>query len=171
MSKKSELKAHTDFVLPTSVMDKQDVARLVEEFEGVDATMNSDRVRARFRKTSPQIPAMSDQLTEFIEKNEIDIEDAKVRTQLVKQLRSMKDAVPVVHMTFATETDPESIEHIVAWLRETVDPQAVISVGLQPSLVAGVYVRTANHIFDLSIRGKLKEQRGALEKELGAVRG
>ncbi len=171
MSKKSELKTNSEFLLPASIIDKQDAARLVEEMERVDSTMTSDKVRARFRKGKAEAPVLSEHLTAFLDINQLDIADSKKRTQLVKQLRAMKDSLPVVHMTFATEADPESLQHIVAWLRETVDPQAVISVGLQPSLVAGVYLRTANHVFDLSIRGKLKAQRGALEKELGAVRG
>ncbi|MGH7218495.1 MAG: F0F1 ATP synthase subunit delta [Candidatus Microsaccharimonas sp.] len=171
MSKRSELKTQSEFLLPASVIDKQDAARLVEEMERVDSVMTSDKVRARFRKNVAETPALSEHLTAFLEMNHLAITESKVRTQLVKQLRTMKDTLPVVHMTFATEADPESLQHIVAWLRETVHPQAVVSVGLQPSLVAGVYLRTANHVFDLSIRGKLKAQRGALEKELGAVRG
>lgn len=171
MSKKSELKAQSEFLLPASIIDKQDAARLVEEMERIDSIMTSDKVRDRFRKNTTETPALSEQLSAFLELNHLTITESKVRTQLVKQLRTMKDTLPVVHMTFATDADPESLQHIVAWLRETVHPQAVVSVGLQPSLVAGVYLRTANHVFDLSIRGKLKAQRGALEKELGAVRG
>ena len=83
----------------------------------------------------------------------------------------MKDKVPVIHMTFAVQADPTSLQQIVQWLRSSVHPQVVISVGLQPSLVAGVYMRTPNHVRDLSLRTLLTGQHEVLVKELEALRG
>ena len=74
-------------------------------------------------------------------------------------------------MTFAVSADRESLSQIAHWLRESVHPQAVISVGMQPALVAGVYMRTPNKVFDLSLRGALSGQHGALVKELETYRG
>jgi F0F1-type ATP synthase delta subunit len=74
-------------------------------------------------------------------------------------------------MTFAVTADPESLQQLALWLRTTINPQAVIAVGLQPSLVAGVYLRTPNHVHDLSLRAMLKNGRGLLVEELGALRG
>jgi F0F1-type ATP synthase delta subunit len=63
------------------------------------------------------------------------------------------------------------LQELIAWLRSSVHPQAVISVGLQPALVAGVYLRTPNHVHDLSMRAVLKKSRGLLTKELEALHG
>jgi F0F1-type ATP synthase delta subunit len=52
-----------------------------------------------------------------------------------------------------------------------VHKQAVIEVGLQPALIAGVYIRTPNHVQDLSLRAMLKGGRDILIKELEALRG
>ena len=56
-------------------------------------------------------------------------------------------------------------------MRGSVHPQAVISVGLQPALIGGVYVRTPNHVMDLSLRARLKGNRELITKELEALRG
>jgi F0F1-type ATP synthase delta subunit len=90
---------------------------------------------------------------------------------LIQHLRKLKDSVPIIHMTFATQADRDSLQQLAQWLRTEVHPQAVIGVGLQPALVAGVYVRTPNHIHDLTIRGKLESSRGVLVQELEALSG
>jgi F0F1-type ATP synthase delta subunit len=74
-------------------------------------------------------------------------------------------------MTFAVTADPESLQQLAQWARTTIDPHAVIAVGLQPGLVAGVYLRTPNHVHDFSLRAMLKSSRGKLVEELGALRG
>jgi F0F1-type ATP synthase delta subunit len=101
--------------------------------------------------------------------NKLSLEKSTERTELIRQLHIFKDNVPVIHMTFAVEADTESLGQIAQWLRESIHPQAVIAVGLQPGLVAGVYLRTPNHVHDLSLRTKLRTSRGVLLKELEAL--
>ena len=86
-------------------------------------------------------------------------------------LRILKDKVPVLHMTFSVTADVESLQTLTQWVRNSVHPQAVIAVGLQPSLVAGVYLRTPNHIHDFSVRGALEGRHGLLIEELETLRG
>lgn len=86
-------------------------------------------------------------------------------------LERTKKTLPIVHITLAVEADREHLEQIVLWLRSHVHPQAVIEVGLQPALIAGAYVRTSNQVFDLSLRGALRDGRALLKREIGALRG
>lgn len=167
---KAEVKSYASFVLPGSVVSRADVSRLVSEAERVDGELTTLAVRKKVGKAAAIVPTMSQSLTEFLAQNKIDLTESKVRSELVKQLRLLKENVPVIHMTFAVEADTESLQRITSWLRESVHPQAVVATGLQPALVAGVYLRTPNHVHDLSLRGKLKEQRGVLVKELEALR-
>jgi len=74
-------------------------------------------------------------------------------------------------MTFAVEADAQSLQQIVQWLRSSVHPQAVLAVGIQPGLVAGVYMRTPNKVHDLSMRAALKKGRSIIAKELEALSG
>ena len=167
---KRDILSYADFILPASVATKADVSQLVWEAERIDSEMTSSSVRKRFTKDTQEAPAMSDEFSEFLQKNDLEMNDSKFRTQLVKHLRQLKDTVPVVHMTFAVDADPESLQQIIAWLRSSAHPQTVIEVGLQPALVAGVYLRTTNHVQDFSLRGKLKGSRDILKKELEALR-
>jgi F0F1-type ATP synthase delta subunit len=165
------VKTFTDFVLPASVVTKIDVSRLVSELEKVDNDLTTAAVRAEKGGPAVVTPVLSQQMADFLAQNQLNIEASKDRMDLVKQLRLLKDAAPIIHMTFAVTADPESLQQLAQWLRETINPQAVIAVGLQPSLVAGVYLRTPNHVHDLSLRAMLKKGRGQLVEELGALRG
>lgn len=164
-------KAYADLTLPPSVVTRIDVSHLVNELEKVDNDLTTAAVRAE--KGGPAVPesVLSQQMTDFLAQNELKIDDGKVRSDLIKELRLLKDKVPVIHMTFAVTADPETLQQLALWIRTNVDPRAVIEVGLQPSLVAGVYLRTPNHVHDLSLRQMLKTGRGKLAEELGALRG
>lgn len=157
--------------LPPSVVSKADVARLGVELERIDNDLSTNAVRTKVGATAQDVPPMSRQLADFVSVNKLDLNVATMRTQLIKYVNGMKDTLPIIHMTFASEADRESLGQLALWLRQEVHPQAVIDVGLQPGLVAGVYVRTANRVFDLSLKGALKGGRDILTNELKALYG
>lgn len=164
-------RTYVDFVLPPSLVTRVDIARLVHEAERVDNEMTAAAVRVKTGAAQASVPGMSDQLQEFLMQNQLSLQNSVERTELIKQLRLLKDKVPIVHMTFAVTADRESLEYLAAWLRSSVHKQAVISVGLQPALVAGVYLRTPNRVMDLSMRALLKGSHDKLAAQLGAFRG
>ena len=165
------VKTYTDFVLPASIVSRLDVARLLNEAERIDDELTQTAVRARAGVASGVQLVLSERFTDFLQANQIQFSDARQRDEIIKQLRQLKDKAPIIHMTFAVEADPESLGQLAQWLRESVHPQAIIATGLQPALVAGVYMRTPNHVHDFSLRAKLQGNRDLLVKELGGARG
>lgn len=165
------IKTYADFVLPGNVVTQIDVSRLVREMERVDNELTASSVRKKAGVAEAAKPALSSQLADFLAQNKLSIEGSRERDNLIKQVRLLKDKVPVIHMTFAVTADGESLEKLVAWVRGTVHPQAVIEIGLQPDLIAGVYIRTPNHVHDFSWRALLKGKHDLLVKELEALRG
>ncbi len=159
------------FILPPSIVTRVDLSRMVSELERVDNDMTSAGVRAKTGGESSAMPTMSEQLTDFIAQNKLDLTDGRGRGDLIRQLRQLKDDAPVIHMTFASVADGDSLRQLSAWLRSSIHPQALISVGLQPALIGGVYLRTPNHIKDLSMRARLTGGRELITKELEALRG
>jgi len=147
------------YALPARVVSRADMTRLVRELETVDNELEQQKARHQGSSGNYHLPTMSQALSDFLEANKLDVSNDHVRMDLKAQLRKFKDHAPVLHMTFATEVDPESMQSITAWVRRELHPQALISVGLQPSLIAGVYVRTPNHVHDLSVRSFMKDSR------------
>jgi len=170
MSETVTQKTHTDYILPSSLVTKIDISRLAREVERVDNEYIEAAAREKAGSHDSVQPALSGQLVEFLDNNQLNIEDGQARSALVKELRLLKDTAPVIHMTFSVTADGESLQTLVHWLRESVHPQAVIDVGLQPALVAGVYLRTPNHVHDYSLRAMLDGHRDLLTKELEAIR-
>lgn len=162
---------YRDFLLPPSVVSRIDVARMVNDAERVDNELTTAAVRTKAGGATSVAPTLSEQLVAFLELNQLALEDSHKRSDIIKQLRLLKDEVPIIHMTFAVEADRESLGQLVSWLRQEIHKQAVIAVGLQPALVAGVYLRTPNHVHDLSLKAQLEGSRDLLVKELEAARG
>ena len=167
-----ETRQPAEYKLPMSVVTKLDVAHLVSELERIDEELTTASIRSKTgADAAVTSPVVSEARREFITMNTVELKTSQDRALLIKQLRTLKDTVPVVHMTFAVEVDRKSLSKLAEWLRSSVHPQAVIEAGLQPALVAGVYLRTPNRIHDLSLRAALKGSHDVLRQELGALYG
>jgi F0F1-type ATP synthase delta subunit len=154
-----------EFVIPAALVSKVDLAHLIREVEAVDSNLEAQKVRG-YTKEQYRLPPISRALNDFLTLNKIEILDDHLRMVFKEQLRILKDRIPVMHLTFSTPADPESLEYLTAWIRKELHPQALISVGLQPSLIGGVYVRTPNHVHDYSMRALFKGKTSVLVGDL-----
>ncbi len=159
-----------NLLLPDSVATKRDVLALIHELEQADSTITSVEVKTKVGAAPKVDVVLSDLLMDFLHANRMQLGDGRVRSQLIAQLHHLTNVMPIVNVTFATEADADSLQKLVAWVRESVHPQAVIAVGLQPDLIGGVYVRTLNQVYDLSLRAQLKDARHLISEELEVIR-
>lgn len=164
--------AQNVFTLPSTLISLVDIAHLMRDIEQYDdaVTARETRMRSGVAVAQSQIKT-TEAMRDFLEVNQLRLEDSRQRRELQVALERMKKTIPVVHMTFATEAHREHLEQMVMWVRTHLHPQAVIDVGLQPSLIAGVYIRTSNQVYDFSLRGALQDGRTLLKQEIGALRG
>ena len=153
--------------LPAAVTGQAHLARMVRELEAVENDLEAQK--ARDNGNDPQPAALSRSLGECVELNKVDINDGHARKQFKKAMNAMKSKAPVMHFTFAAEPDAEFLQKLAAWIRQEIHPQALISVGLQPSLVAGAYLRTPNHVHDFSLKAQLHDKRSIMVNELEAL--
>jgi G3E family GTPase len=154
---------------PPALVGRADLSHLLRELETLDNDLESQKARSRGKTEVYHMPNASQALADFLEINKIDIANDQARMDVRSQLRKLKDHAPVIHMTFASDADPESLGTIVDWIRKELHPQALVSVGLQPSLVGGVYVRTPNHVHDLSVRAHMKDSRQIIVQALDTL--
>lgn len=160
------------YVLPPSVVTKSDISRLVNEVERLDGDLTARAAREKVGVDAHEDVSFSEQLGDFLAANQLEMSDDSVmRSRLIKELHRIKSTAPTIHMTFATSADTESLQKIITWLRESVHPQTVLVVGLQPSLIGGAYVRTTNHVHDFSLRARLADHRDIIVKEVEALSG
>lgn len=164
------------FTIPPAIATRADFSRVMRELERVDNDLEAQKARAGGGVGSAAghavqylLPSMSKGLNDFLEMNKIALGNDKARMELREQMRRLKDHAPVVQMTFAADVDPETLTWLASWTRQNLHPQALLQVGLQPGLVGGVYIRTPNHVYDFSLRGRLREKRGAIREALDAA--
>lgn len=160
------------FALPPALVTRADLARLVREVERVDNDLEAQKARSRIDSAAGyRVPAVSRSLEDFLDLNKLELSDDRARIQLREYLKQLKEHAPVLHMTFAAEAEPEFLQQLVAWLRQEIHPDTLLSVGLQPSLVGGAYVRTPNHVHDFSVKSLLQGKRDITVNELDGLRG
>lgn len=150
--------------LPESVTSRAHLAQLVREIETVDNELEAQK--ARGGKNADKPPQLSRSLSECVELNKIDVADGQARARLKKAMNAMKNKAPTMHFTFAAEPDAEFLQKLTAWIRAEIHPQALVSVGLQPALVGGTYLRTPNHVHDFSLKALLHDKRSIITAEL-----
>jgi hypothetical protein len=157
-------------LLPSALVSRADLSRLVRDIETIDNELEAQRARNHATGQSGyHLPTFSKGLADFAELNKLDLADDHLRMKLKEQMKVMKEKAPVIHMTFAVEADPSSLAKLVEYIRKEIHPQALLSVGLQPAIVGGVYLRTPNHIFDLSVRSRLSEARSIMAQDIESM--
>ena len=157
------------FVVPPAIVTRADFARVMRELEQVDNNFEAQKARGTGHERGYVLPTMSKALSDFLETNKIDLGNDQARMVLRERMRHLNDHAPLIRMTFAGEVDPRSAEQLAAWIRQNLHPQALLAIGLQPSLVGGVYIRTPNHVYDFSLRKQLAGKRAALIEGLDAA--
>lgn len=158
-------------ILPPTTVSVSDVSRLVRELEQVDADMTAMAIREKEGVHTDVQPVLSEQLADFIHENHVSLDDEHQRAELIASTRQLKSSVPVVHVTVASMIDRESVEELIRWFRASIHPQTVLAIGVQPGIVGGIYIRTKNRVYDMSLRGLLQRQRDGLIKSLEMARG
>ena len=161
--------AMIEIIMPASIATRRDVAAIVRELESIDASLTESEARQKVGASVDDDLAFSDPLVEFLNDNHISLGDAGQRRQLLQRMQHFKATMPIVHLTFASEADSDSLQQLVAWVRTSIHPQAVLTVGLQPELIGGVHIRTTNHVHDLSVRARLGDARHLIREELEAI--
>jgi F0F1-type ATP synthase delta subunit len=159
-----------EFKLPLSVVSAGDLARIRRELSNLDEYFISSAARRGGQPNQP--PRLTRPLDQIARDNRINLLDEPHRKALVEQLTKVEQSAPVLHVSFANEPPVKIVERILAWLRENIHPLAMLQVGLQPSIAAGIVLRTPNKVFDMSLRKHLEAQRPYLSKLIkGAIDG
>lgn len=106
-----------NFHLPLSVLSRLDVSHLAGEMEQIDNEVTTARVRAKTGVNQVPQVTLSQPLIDFLVLNQLEIKTERSRAELIKHLHILKENAPVMHLTFASPADQESIRELTAWLR------------------------------------------------------
>jgi F0F1-type ATP synthase delta subunit len=142
--------------LTTNIVSQVDVARITRELKDLDDFFVA--ANARQAGTPMQPPKLTRLLDQLARDNNFNLLEEEHRKALYNALELVGAKAPVIHISFAAEPSPKALEKVLVWFRTNTHPQALLQVGLQPMIAAGCVVRTANKVFDMSLRNHLNEQ-------------
>lgn len=142
--------------LPLTVVSQIDVARMLREINALNDFFVQTKVRQS--GTPMQLPKLTLLLEQVARDNNLNLLEEKDRRNLASALDQVIGKAPLLHISFAAEPSPKALEKILTWFRTNIHPQALLQVGLQPTIAAGCVVRTANKVFDMSLREHLNQQ-------------
>lgn len=153
--------------LPLGVVDQGNIMRLSRELGTLDDFfVGSD---ARAGGTPQQPPKTTGLLSQLAELNSANLLEKKHRAELKIGLDKLLKEAPVMHISFASEPSPKSVEPILNWFRQQIHPQTLLQVGVAPSIAAGCVLRTPNKFFDMSIRVHLQQKAHLLSELIAGV--
>jgi hypothetical protein len=152
------------------VVSQTDITRLRRELNSLNDFFTA--AQARQTGTTMNLPKITGTLSQLAQDNGVNLLDDNQRAQLDKALEQVYEKAPSLHISFASEPSPRALQSVIHWLRTNIHPQALVQIGLQPSIAAGCTLRTPNHYFDLSLRTAIKKAEPYLFKLIaGAVDG
>lgn len=157
--------------LSYTVVSQTDITRLRRELNSMNDFFASTKTRTS-GTTTMKLPRLTRTLSQLAQENGVNLIDETGRNQLDAALHEVYEKAPSLHISFASEPSPKAVQSIIHWLRTNIHPQALVQIGLQPSIAAGCYLRTPNKVFDLSLRTAIKQAEPYLVKLIsGAVDG
>jgi F0F1-type ATP synthase delta subunit len=149
-----------DLKLSTNLVSQVDVARILRELKNLDDFFVAANARAAGE--SLQLPKLTRLLEQNAKENNYNLLESSDRKALAQKLDQIIGNAPLLHISFAAEPSAKALERILVWFRTNIHPQALLQVGLQPTIAAGCVVRTSNRVFDLSLRDHLTKQQDFL---------
>lgn len=150
----------TGFTLTPAVVTTFDVGRAIREAEKIDEFLYQSKLRAP--GSSVVMPKTTRMLEGLAETNGLSLLNATHRKHLIGNLQNIKVNNKKIHISFAVEPSPAVMQKIVIWLRDNIQKDLLVEVGVQPTISVGCIVRTTNKVFDLSLRHRFKDSKGVL---------
>jgi F0F1-type ATP synthase delta subunit len=149
--------------IPDNLASKQDITRVHRELRAFADNV----VQSIMRHDDPiKYPAISDSLRAVATENQVDLRDPKACDMLLLQLEDLRHNAPTVHISFPVDPSREVLQKLVTWLRSEIDQNIFIQIGLQPTIAAGIVLRTPNKVFDFSLRKHLYKNKDKLIEAL-----
>lgn len=148
------------FTLTPGVVTTFDVGRAIREAEKIDEFLYQAKLRSP--GSSVVMPKTTRTLESLAEANGLSLLNATHRKHLIGNLQNIKVNNKKIHISFAVEPSPAVMQKIVIWLRDNIQKDLLVEVGVQPTISVGCVVRTTNKVFDLSLRHRFKDSKGVL---------
>lgn len=141
--------------LTLDIVGQSELNHLDRELTNLNDFFASAKNRESGSNVTP--PATTHLLDDLAKLNKLSLLESADRRQLGKQLKELIAKAPKLSIAFAVDPPPRVVQTILNWMRENLNPNILLQVGLQPNIGAGCVIRTPSREFDLSMREHLED--------------
>ena len=152
------------FELGEDIITNLDLSRTIRELEKLNDMLHQEKLRG---SRSSEAPAKTTEILKNVaETNKLSLRNSEERGQLLEGLQKIKTAGKKIHISFAVEPSPAVLQKITAWMRQNIEDQLVLEVGVQPTISVGCVVRTTNKVFDMSLKSRFADSKKLIATSL-----
>ena len=158
--------------LPSSIVSAQDLTMVIREIQDYTAWANHETIKqkAGSKKQLTPAPELTYAATELISAwGKTKGATADSYRQLVEALERIAKNAPTITITLAGPAPQHLKEHIVAWCRENLSENILVTFKFNRTILGGMVVRAGSHIYDWSLHRKLLDNGHAFTEVLSHV--
>jgi hypothetical protein len=152
--------------LPPLIVGPVEINRLRRELTAIDDTLLEHTLRKQ--GSNAQMLKTSRLMDQMVDLNQLNLLHKTDRERLRRFLDAVTERAPVLHISFSADPAPAFLDRLMAWLRDNIHPQVLVTIGVQPTIAAGCIVRGPNRYFDFSLRQDFAGKSELLMKHISA---
>lgn len=158
--------------LPASIVSPQDLTMTIREIQDYVAWATHETIKNRVGSKAtltpqPELGAAATELVGAWSKSKGTSADSY--RQLIEVLERIAKSAPTLTITLAGPAPQHVKEHLVAWCREHLSENILVSFKFNRTLLGGMVVRAGSHIYDWSLHRKLMDNGHAFTEVLRSV--
>lgn len=153
-------------VLPVDIYSPDQLGELILELQDLASAVRDSEARS---DTTPASPVMSQNLIELLEANSVDTSDSANIEALARETATTLDKAPTVHILLSAMPRRPMRRQFATWFREQIHPQTLMTFAARSDLGGGTIVQAGSHLYDLSFRRSILDNKKRL-MEIARVR-
>lgn len=150
--------------LPVDVYSPDQLSELLLQLQDLSGVVRG----AAARKTADTEPlTLSPELEQLLNLNKINVDDASALDDVSKQIQATLDRAPAVHVLLAAMPGRSIRRQLTIWFRTQVNPLTLITFAARSDLGGGAIVQAGSHLYDLSFRRTIIDNKKRLTEIAG----
>lgn len=154
-----------NIVLPVDTYSPDQLSELILELQDLATAVRDNTVRSEGAAAEP--PVMSQGLIELLEANKIDVNDVASIEALAKETAATLDTAPTVHILLSAMPGRPMRRQFATWFREHIHPHTLMTFAARSDLGGGTIVQAGSHLYDLSFRRSILDNKKRLTEIAG----
>jgi len=151
-----------NLVLPIDTYSPDQLSGLVLELQDLGSAARNNAAR---KSTEPL--ELSPDLSLLLRENNIADNDIAAIEALSKEVQTALEKAPTVHILLAAMPGRAMKRQFVTWFRTEVSPFALLTFAARSDLGGGAIIQTGSHLYDLSFRRGIIDNKARLTEIAG----